>query len=243
MTPPDISLILPAFNEVKAIAGAISEARDYFRSRNYSAEIIVAADGDDGTRELVRDMAVHDPALKVLGHKERAGKGRGVRESVAAASGNIIGYADADRKVPIEEFGAVESWLTQGFDVVIGSRALAASRIERKQPLHRQLGSRGFAVFMQTVVGLPGIGDTQCGFKFFLRDVAKRVFSHQRVDGYMFDVEILAIAQRLGYRIKEVPVRWRDDGDSRLDLVAGNLRNVRDIFRIRRSLPGTKVEL
>jgi dolichyl-phosphate beta-glucosyltransferase len=236
MSSPDVSLILPAYNEAHAIAGAIAEARGYFQARGLAAEIIVAADGGDGTRELVRELAVNDPALKAIGHRERAGKGRGVREGVALAAGAIIGYADADRKVPIEEFAAVEPWLSQGFEVVLGSRALAASRVERRPPLYRRMGSRGFAVFMQAVVGLPGIFDTQCGFKFFSRGAAKRVFSHQRVDGYMFDVEILAIAQRLGYRIKEVPVRWRDDGDSRLDLVSGNLRNVRDLFRIRRSL-------
>jgi len=86
---------------------------------------------------------------------------------------------------------------------------------------------------MHAVVGMPGIEDTQCGFKFFKREIARDLFSRQRIDGYMFDVEILALAQRLGYRIKEVPVRWWDDADSRLQLLGGNLRNVLDIFRIR----------
>ena len=90
----------------------------------------------------------------------------------------------------------------------------------------------GFHFFMQTVVGLGGIQDTQCGFKFFQHAVAKELFRRQKIDGYMFDVEILAIARRLGYRIEQVPIRWRDDADSRLNLVSGNLRNVRDIFRI-----------
>jgi hypothetical protein len=89
---------------------------------------------------------------------------------------------------------------------------------------------------MQTVVGLPGIHDSQCGFKFFQSAAAKRIFARQRIDGYMFDVEILALAQKFRYRIEQVPIRWRDDGDSRLDLVRGNLRNVIDIFRIRRAL-------
>jgi dolichyl-phosphate beta-glucosyltransferase len=85
---------------------------------------------------------------------------------------------------------------------------------------------------MQSVVGLAGIQDTQCGFKFFQHAVAKELFRRQKIDGYMFDVEILAIARRLGYRIEQLPIRWRDDADSRLNLVSGNLRNVRDIFRI-----------
>jgi dolichyl-phosphate beta-glucosyltransferase len=124
--------------------------------------------------------------------------------------------------------------------VVIGSRALADSRIEKPQPLYRRLGSRGFHVLMRTVVGLSGITDTQCGFKFFRRDVALDLFRRQRIDGYMFDVEILYLARRAGYRIAQVPVRWRDDGDSRLALLSGNFRNVVDLFRIRFSGAGSR---
>ena len=109
--------------------------------------------------------------------------------------------------------------LAQGVEAAIGTRRGGAT-IEKAQPLYRRLGSKGFLFFMQTVVGLPGINDTQCGFKFFQRDAAKELFRRQKVDAYMFDVEILAIARRLGYRIEQVPVRWRDDADSRLDLVA-----------------------
>ena len=100
--------------------------------------------------------------------------------------------------------------------------------------MYRRLGSWGFGLFMHVSVGLRGIVDTQCGFKFFRGDVARELFRRQQIDGYMFDVEILYLAAQLGYRTVEVPVRWRDDGDSRLQLVAGNLRNVRDIVSIRR---------
>ena len=124
-------------------------------------------------------------------------------------------------------------YLSQGYDVAIGSRALRDSQIEKRQPLFRHIGGKGFGVFMHAVVGLKGITDTQCGFKFFTREAAREIFRRQRIDGYMFDVEILAIARRLGYRIQQTPIRWRDDGDSRLALVSGNVRNVIDIFRIR----------
>ena len=143
----------------------------------------------------------------------------------------IIGYADADNKVPIEDFDKFRPVLASGVDMAIGSRRGGAT-IERAQPLYRRVGSIGFHFFMQTVVGLGGIQDTQCGFKFFQHAVAKELFRRQKIDGYMFDVEILAIARRLGYRIEQLPIRWRDDADSRLNLVSGNLRNVRDIFRI-----------
>jgi dolichyl-phosphate beta-glucosyltransferase len=178
-------------------------------------------------------MAKNDPSLKVTGSVERRGKGYGIRQGVALAQGEVIGFADADNKTPIDEFDKFETWLREGYEVVIGSRGLRESRIERAQPLHRRLGARGFGLFMHAVVGLPGIVDTQCGFKFFQRHATLDLFGRQRIDGYMFDVEILYLAQKAGYRIAQVPVRWRDDADSRLDLLSGNIRNVLDIFRIR----------
>jgi len=232
----ELSLILPAYNECGSIASTIDQACAYFQSRGIHAEIIVAADGNDGTREVVRDKSAGNPDLRVIGHAERSGKGRGVREAVALARGRFIGYADADNKVPFSEYDKIQPFLADGFEVVTGSRGLAESQIERRQPWYRQIGSQGFHYFMQTVVGLPGVHDTQCGFKFFQREVALELFQLQKIDRYMFDVEILALAHRLGYRIKEVPIRWRDDGDSRLQLLSGNIRNVRDIFAIRASL-------
>ncbi len=227
----DISLILPAYNEARIIPRTIGEAVRYFTTAGLAYEIIVAADGSDGTREVVREMARNNPALLAIGEDRRRGKGRGIREAVELASGAVIGYADADNKVPIEEFEKFRPLLAQGIEVVIGTRRGGAV-IERPQPLYRRIGSRGFLWFMQMAVGLPGINDSQCGFKFFQHAAAKELFRRQKIDSYMADVEILAIARRLGYRIQQVPIRWRDDADSRLDLVAGNLRNVRDIFRI-----------
>ncbi|HWQ57285.1 MAG TPA: dolichyl-phosphate beta-glucosyltransferase [Bryobacteraceae bacterium] len=230
--PPYLSLVLPAFNEAAAIGQTISEIVAWLEARGLTYEIIVAADGSDGTREVVREMARTNARLRAIGHPERLGKGRGVREAVALAEGEIIGYADADNKVPIEEFAKLEPWLKE-FPIVTGSRAIDRSLVERRQPLYRRLGSIGFHWFMHAATGLWHITDSQCGFKFFRRDVAVNLFARQKIDGYMFDVEILALAQALGYVVKEVPIRWRDDGDSRLELVRGNLRNMRDVMRIR----------
>jgi glycosyltransferase involved in cell wall biosynthesis len=229
----DITVIVPAYNEVARIGATIAEIHGYFTRRGLSYEIIVSADGDDGTRETVHRLAETQPNLVAIGHKVRGGKGRGVREAMALARGRVVGFVDADQKTPIEEYDKVAAELQAGYDLVIGSRGLAASEIERPQPWHRRLGSRGFGLFMHTVVGLHGIPDTQCGFKFFRHDVGRDLFARQQIDGYMFDVEILYLAVGSGYRLAQVPVRWRDDGDSRLQLVAGNLRNAADIFRIR----------
>lgn len=229
----DVSLILPAYNEAGTITRTLAEAVEYFRARSLTYEIIVAADGDDGTRELAREFAKTEASICVIGESGRRGKGKGIREGVMLAAGEIVGFADADNKVPIGEFGKLETFLHNGYEIAIGSRGLERSCVKRKQKLYRQIGSVGFGRLMHAVVGLPEITDTQCGFKFFHREVAQDLFRRQQIDGYMFDVEILVLAQSLGYRVREVPIVWSDDADSRLQLVSGNLRNVADLFKIR----------
>jgi dolichyl-phosphate beta-glucosyltransferase len=233
MIRPHLSLILPAYNEVRSIRSTVEEIQSYLRTKGISYEIIVSADGNDGTREAIHAMMPNDPHLKVIGNEVRRGKGYGIRSAVEIASGDFIGFIDADNKTPISEFDKVESCFQAGYDAVIGSRAMRDSKIERRQPLYRQIGSRGFAIFMHTFIGLHNIIDTQCGFKFFKRACAVELFTRQKIDGYMFDVEILYLATQLNYQIAQVPVRWRDDGDSRLNLILGNIQNFTDILRIR----------
>ncbi len=234
---PHLSLVVPAYNERAVIGRTLDALQAYLNRQPYAYEILLSIDGDDGSRELVRDRARGDARVRVMGERPRRGKGRGIRDAVAVASGCFIGFADADDKTPIEDLDTLWPWFAQGYDIVIGSRALRASRIEVPQPLYRRVGSQGFGLAMHAIVGLRSIVDTQCGFKFFRGDVARDLFSRQRVDGYMFDVEVLWLAERLGYTVKEAPVRWRDDGDSRLDLVAGNWRNMLDLLRIRFGAP------
>jgi len=230
---PALSIVVPAFNEAKRIRETVASIQNYLASTKTTYEIVVVADGTDATREIVSEMARSDSRLTVLGTSVRRGKGCGVREGMLQARGQLVGFVDADNKTPIEELTRLMPWFEKGYDVVIGSRGLAETRIENPQPLYRQIGSRVFGICMRTLTGLHGIRDTQCGFKFFRAEVARDLFQRQWIDGYMFDVEILCLAQKAGYSIKEVGVRWRDDGDSRLDLVAGNWRNFVDLMRIR----------
>jgi dolichyl-phosphate beta-glucosyltransferase len=229
---PRLSLIVPAYNEVATIQKTLRSIDRYMRQRDDVYELIVAADGTDGTREAALSLTDELP-VKVIGMPERRGKGRGIREGVRIASGEIIGFLDADYKVAIDEIEKVLPWFEQGYDVVIGSRAANGAQIDVSQPWYRRLGSRGFALIMRPLVGLWGIADTQCGFKFYRDAVARDLYSRQRIDGYMFDVEVLSLALRAGYRVKEIGVNWQDDGDTRLRLVSGNLTNLRDLFRIR----------
>lgn len=235
---PEISLIFPAYNEEKRIRETVSEAVAYFEGKGLSYEIIVAADGDDRTRDIVREMAETNPNLHVIGNNERRGKGYGLRQAIPHCRGRYVGFSDADNKTPITEFDKVLPLLEGGADLVIGERPHGGDLIEKKQKWYRQLGSRGFKVFMHFAVGLDDIVDTQCGFKFFRNPIAADLFARQKIDGYMYDVEILYLAEQAGYSIKQVEVRWRDDGDSRLDLIAGNIRNVQDVLKIRRMHAG-----
>jgi dolichyl-phosphate beta-glucosyltransferase len=235
MGTPRLSLIFPAYNEAKSIGRTLGLAFDWLDTQGYDYEIIVSADGEDGTREAARALGEErgkQSKLTVIGETRRAGKGRGIRAGVKVARGEIIGFSDADNKTPIEELTKILPYFDDDYDVVIGSRAEAGSDIKKRQPLYRRLGSKGFALAMHVTTGLWHVKDTQCGFKFFRGDVARDLFARQTIDGYMFDVEILALAKNAGYRLREVGIKWQDDGDSRLDLVAGNWRNMRDLLQI-----------
>lgn len=233
-SPPHLSLVLPAYNEAESIGRTLSALRRYLDAQGFAYQVIVAADGDDNTPEVVAKIARDWPALQLTAERGRHGKGSGLRRGMALATGDVVGFLDADYKTAIEESEKLIPWLSRGYDVVIGSRAMGESRIERAQPWYRQIGSKAFAVVMHSIVGLWHVRDTQCGFKFFTRDTAREIFRRSRVAGYMCDVEILWIAERLGYRIKEVGIRWKDDGDTRLALVSGNIQNARELVRIRR---------
>jgi dolichyl-phosphate beta-glucosyltransferase len=229
---PRISIVLPAYNEAASIRRTLELAHAYLERQPFDYELIVSADGTDGTREAAQAVAEERGRMTVLGDPQRRGKGHGVRSGVRAARGQIIGFTDADNKTPIEEVAKVLPWFDEGYDLVIGSRASSESLITKRQPFYRRAGSRVFAAAMHVATGLWAIQDTQCGFKFFRAPVARDLFARQTVDGYMFDVEILTLAMKSRYRIKQVGIRWADDGDSRLELISGNWRNAIDLLKI-----------
>jgi dolichyl-phosphate beta-glucosyltransferase len=230
---PYLSIVVPAYNEASSINHTLASMRAFLDAQPYDYQVILASDGDDATAQIAAEASLTWPQLQISAQPGRHGKGHGIRRGVALASGEVIGFLDADYKTPIEEVTKILPWLTEGFDVVIGSRGMATSRISQKQPWFRRIGSRGFGIVMHAVVGLRTVRDTQCGFKFFSAKAAADVFPLSRIDGYMCDVEYLWLAERFGYRIKEVGINWSDDGDSRLELFRGNVRNCRELMRIR----------
>ena len=227
---------MPAYEEARSIEGTLDSIVSHLAGKPYGFEVIVAADGKDGTRTRALERAGSDGRILVTGSVARRGKGRAVREAVAIARGCLIGYMDADGKASVEELEKLRPWLEAGWDLAVGSRALPESRIEGRRRLYRRLGSAVFAALVRGLLGLREVRDTQCGLKLFRREVARDLFAAQRIDGYMFDVELLCLASARGYRVREVPIRWRADEDSRLELIGGSFRILADLLRIRAGL-------
>ena len=205
----------------------------FLEQRPWSYELIVVDDGSaDRTADKVRQAYPNSTSVRCIENPQNRGKGYSVRRGVRAALGGIVGYMDADYKTEISCLDEAVELLRAGCDGVIGDRSAVASTIAVERRGHRQIGSRLFRALLHLLIGLRDVGDTQCGFKFFKREVVETLFSRQRVDGYMFDVEILLLAQRLGYSVKSVPVLWMDDPDSRFNPVWGTVRNLGELLCI-----------
>src|SRR6266568_2532999 len=208
MTAPRLSVVIPAFNEAERLPRTLARVNAHLVGQGPPYEIVVVDDGStDGTAESAR--AEGGPALTLLRYQPNRGKGYAVRRGMLAARGARRLMTDADLSTPIEELDRLCARMDEGHDVVVGSRALPASRIEVRQPWYRENMGRLFNLFVRALA-VPGVRDTQCGFKLFSAAAARDVFSAARLDGFSFDVEALFLARRKGYRIAEVPVRWRN---------------------------------
>lgn len=230
----DLSVIIPAYNEEKRIAVALEKTAAHLDARPWVTEVLVVDDGSqDATGERVLAVAAADPRIRLVKNGRNRGKGYSVRHGVQEARGRYIGFMDADYKTDIGGLDGALERLEAGWDGVIGDRSLEESQIAVPRRGYREAGSRLFKAVFLRLMGLQGLGDTQCGFKFFRAEVARRLFAEQRVDGFMFDVEILLIARRRGYRVCPLPVAWTFDADSRFNPLSGTLRNLSELARIR----------
>ncbi len=231
--PIDLSVVIPAYNESARISKTLQKIGDYLDGRPGRFEVIVADDGSrDGTAEAAAAARPDDPRLRVLALGRNQGKGAAVRAGVQAARGRRVLFSDADLSTPIEDLEVLERALDDGAAVAIGSRALRDSRVMVHQPWHRKTMGKVFNLLVQ-VLALPGIHDSQCGFKLFRHAEAQRLFGAQRLPGFSFDVEILFLARKFGFRVAEVPVSWYDSPSSRVHPVLDSARMLRDLFRIR----------
>lgn len=238
-----LSIVIPTYNEEKNIRQSLAKVFDYLEEREYSSEVIVVDDGsNDETVSIVKEFYDDRDDLKLIENPHK-GKGYTVRTGVLASHGDYVLFSDADLATPIEETERLLMWLKdQDFGVAIASReGFGAKRVD--EPRWRHFLGRGFNFLVQ-FLALSGIEDSQCGFKMFTREAAQDIFGRLRVYGedapdikhpYMgaFDVEVLYLARKMGYKIKEVPVTWKYVESRRLDPLRDSWKMFWDVIRVR----------
>ena len=238
---PELSIIIPAYNEEKRLSRALARIRDYFAGQGAATggfqlgqiEIIVVDDGStDNTANVVECLARQMPELRLVRNQRNRGKGFSVRHGMLEARGRVALFTDADLSSPIEESRKLFSALDAGNDVAIGSRALDRSLIAVRQSRFREIAGIIFNGFVRVLTGLP-FHDTQCGFKAFVRERTRTVFEQQRIERFGFDPEILFIARRHGLRSVEVPVRWAHDEGTKVHVFRDSLLMFSDLVVIR----------
>jgi dolichyl-phosphate beta-glucosyltransferase len=228
-----LSVVIPAYNEELRIGQTLRVIRAYLRQQPFTAEILVVDDGSqDGTAATVNAFAAALPPIRLLRNGRNRGKGFSVRQGFLHADGEYLLFSDADLSTPIEEVEKLLAALREPCDIAIGSRALPESRVEVHQPRYREYLGRLFNRCVQTFA-VPGIQDTQCGFKCFRRETALAICDRMTAEGFGFDVEMLYLARRLGYRVREVPVVWRNSPQSRVRMWQDPVSMLGDLWRIR----------
>ena len=242
--PPEISIIVPCYNEEKrGLKKNLAVVVDFLETEGYDYELIVADDGStDSTVAVAEKFAQGKERVRVLKLLHR-GKGATVREGMLAAGGKYILFSDADLATPIKELKRLLNWIEQGYDIAIASREGIGAQREN-EPRYRHFLGRGFN-FLVKLIALRGIEDTQCGFKLFKAAAAKEILKRLKIYGqeeteelkqpYLgaFDVEVLFLAKKLGYKIKEVPVEWHYAETQKLDPLKDSLRMARDVLKVR----------
>ncbi|MGH7316414.1 MAG: dolichyl-phosphate beta-glucosyltransferase [Candidatus Rokuibacteriota bacterium] len=235
---PRWSLVIPAYNEALRLPGYLKEIQAYFEGRDESYEVIVVDDGSqDGTGERVGEVAAGRPGVTVHALDRNRGKGYAVRSGMARAAGRLRLMTDADGATPIAEVARLESAVAAGADLAVGSRVLQDPSVTRQVRLHRKLAGHVFNFLMRRL-GVASVVDTQCGFKLFRGPVAEALFPLLTTDGFGFDVELLMLAERRGFRVAEVPVNWADQPGSKVRVLREGPRMIYEVVAARRRLAG-----
>lgn len=232
LSRPHLGVVVPAYNEEARIGPTLGRIAAYLEGQEYPWTVSVVDDGSsDTTAAIVRSFAQKFPQTSLLSYSPNHGKGYAVRCGMLKSDADFLLLSDADLASPIEEVEALFAAI-EGHDVAIGSRPLKDSRLEVRQPWYREMLGRAFNFAVQTLA-VPGIKDTQCGFKLFRGEVAHDVFSRCKLDGFGFDFEALMVCRDLGYKIAEVPVRWSHQEGSKVVLMRDGPRMLADLVRLR----------
>jgi dolichyl-phosphate beta-glucosyltransferase len=230
---PELSIVVPCYNEEERLPRTIEQIERYLAAKHLSYELILVDDGStDGTRLVMDAAAERNRFVRLEALPRNRGKGRALAEGVAVARAAEILVTDADLSTPIEELDKLRAELHKGAGVAIASRAMRASRVEVSQPIYRVLMGKVFNLLVQAVL-LPGIWDTQCGFKLFRADVAHEAFAGLTTDGFGYDPEVLYRAKKHGVRIAEVPVVWRNSAPTKVSPIKSSLDMFKHVLRIR----------
>ena len=244
-TDIDLSVIVPAYNEAVRLPKTLSRFQEYLAGKSFTYEILVVLDGPtDATLDVLGRLSKQIDYLGIIDRRLNRGKGYTVKEGMLAARGQIRLFTDADNSTDIAHFDKMKPLFDQGYDIVIASRNAAdapgAAQVVSQAWYKRAIGRLGNRLVQ--VVAVPGIWDTQCGFKAFRAEAAERIFSQMTLDRWGFDIEVLALAQRLNYKIGIVPARWLNDDRSHVRM-SDYLRVLGDTFTVRRNLLAGKYNL
>jgi dolichyl-phosphate beta-glucosyltransferase len=225
-----LSIVVPAYNEEKNILNAIKRIDKFFKKTDY--ELIIVNDGSkDDTEKIVRDSAKRNRKIRLINNPENKGKGYAVKNGVINARGNEILMVDADLTMSLSEYNKLERFLKKGYSFCIGSKRIVGAKIRR--PLYRRIPGFVFGLLVNLLL-VPGIRDTQCGFKLFDAKAAKDVFKEQKINGFSFDVEILHIAKKKKISIKEIPISLSGNlRESKVNIFTDSFRMLSDLIRIR----------
>jgi dolichyl-phosphate beta-glucosyltransferase len=231
--PPRLSVVVPSFNEEQRLPRTIEAIEQYLAGKGIPYELILVDDGSvDGTRAIMERAAERNPLVRVEAHRHNRGKGRAIATGVAVARGAEILVTDADLSTPIEELEKLQAALDNGAGVAIGSRSVKGSRVEISQPIYRQLMGKVFNLIVQALL-LPGIWDTQCGFKLFRAEVAHAAFTGLTSQRFGYDPEVLYRAKKQGVKIAEVPVVWRNSAPTKVSPIGSSLDMLKDVLKVR----------
>lgn len=227
----DLSIIIPAYNEETRIKKSLNKAIEYYEKQDYSYEIIVVDDGSkDATVSVLNN---YHPKVRAIPLGKNLGKGAAVRKGMLSANGKIRLFSDADFSTPVYETEKLLGKINSGADICIGSRALDRSMVKEHQPFYREFMGKTYNKIVQFLV-FKGITDTQCGFKAFTQEAAEKIFTQAKINGFSFDVEILFLAKKFGYKVEQVPVEWYNDERSTVHPVKDSLMMIWELFKIRR---------